>query len=183
MGALALELMMNPNHLSAVHFANAIRPHIALAVSDIDAAVRFYSVLLDAKPVKLRSDYAKFETTEPPLNLSLNLDPQHAGQRGAAHFGLQVQSTAHVLEAAARLDAATIATDLEESRTCCYAVQDKVWARDPDGHRWEVFVVTEADAAVHSSPVEAAVASPTKVACCVPNAMRAPELRDPNACC
>ena len=24
---------------------------------------------------------------------------------------------------------------------CCYALQDKVWVRDPDGNEWEVFVV------------------------------------------
>ena len=30
---------------------------------------------------------------------------------------------------------------------------------DPDGHRWEIFVVTQADAAVHSTP--AAMASAT----------------------
>ena len=34
----------------------------------------------------------------------------------------------------------------EEATACCYAVQDKVWAVDPDGHKWEVFVVLEADA-------------------------------------
>src|SRR5690606_39506116 len=26
---------------------------------------------------------------------------------------------------------------------CCYALQDKTWARDPDGNEWEVFVVLE----------------------------------------
>ena len=39
---------------------------------------------------------------------------------------------------------------LDPPVTCCYAVQDKFWATDPDGHRWEVFVVTQAEAAVHS---------------------------------
>jgi hypothetical protein len=26
---------------------------------------------------------------------------------------------------------------------CCYALQDKVWASDPDGNSWEVFTVLE----------------------------------------
>ena len=26
---------------------------------------------------------------------------------------------------------------------CCYALQDKTWARDPDGNEWEVFAVLE----------------------------------------
>ncbi|MEO0605737.1 MAG: hypothetical protein AAF211_30170 [Myxococcota bacterium] len=26
--------------------------------------------------------------------------------------------------------------------TCCYAVGDKFWATDPDGHEWELWVRT-----------------------------------------
>jgi hypothetical protein len=55
----------------------------------------------------------------------------------------------------------------EENVTCCYAVQDKVWFVDPDGHQWEVFVVTEADSAVHSLPPSHA-AEATESACCAP---------------
>jgi len=29
---------------------------------------------------------------------------------------------------------------------CCYALQDKTWVEDPDGNRWEVFVVLENNA-------------------------------------
>ncbi|NEO67887.1 MAG: glyoxalase/bleomycin resistance/dioxygenase family protein, partial [Moorea sp. SIO4G2] len=37
---------------------------------------------------------------------------------------------------------------LEEKNThCCYAIQDKVWVSDPDGNRWEVFVVNVEDTA------------------------------------
>ena len=36
--------------------------------------------------------------------------------------------------------------ETQQNTTCCYAVQDKVWVADPDGNRWEVFVVTDADA-------------------------------------
>jgi hypothetical protein len=25
--------------------------------------------------------------------------------------------------------------------SCCYALQDKAWVRDPDGNEWEVFTV------------------------------------------
>jgi hypothetical protein len=30
-----------------------------------------------------------------------------------------------------------------ERLTCCYARQDKIWVRDPDGTPWEVFVTHE----------------------------------------
>ena len=30
---------------------------------------------------------------------------------------------------------------MQESTTCCFAVQDKVWANDPDGAPWEYYTV------------------------------------------
>ena len=59
---------------------------------------------------------------------------------------MQVKSVAAVHLAIERFQTAGIETITEEATTCCYAVQDKVWAVDPDGHKWEVFVVLEADA-------------------------------------
>lgn len=32
---------------------------------------------------------------------------------------------------------------MEEQVTCCWAVQNKVWLTDPDGHRWEIYTVTD----------------------------------------
>jgi hypothetical protein len=31
--------------------------------------------------------------------------------------------------------------DVEREETCCYAVQTKVWATDPEGRRWETYFV------------------------------------------
>ena len=42
-------------------------------------------------------------------------------------------------------------TAAEDNVTCCYAVQNKVWATDPDGNKWEVYVVLDNDAAQHHS--------------------------------
>jgi hypothetical protein len=39
--------------------------------------------------------------------------------------------------------AAGLATADEMATTCCYARQDKIWVRDPDGTPWEVFVTHE----------------------------------------
>ena len=41
----------------------------------------------------------------------------------------------------ARLQAAGHAVDVEREETCCYAVQTKVWATDPEGRRWETYFV------------------------------------------
>lgn len=141
---------------SAVEFPTASRPHIGLPVRDIAASIRFYAALLGAEPVKVRPGYAKFETHEPPLNLALNEAPEGAAPHPTQHFGIQVKSTEAVVAHHGRVRAAGFSTMNEEGVTCCFAVQDKVWAVDPDGHRWEVFVVLEADADVHSAPAQPA---------------------------
>ena len=46
-----------------------------------------------------------------------------------------------------RFKAASLATFEEQDTDCCYALQDKVWVSDPDGNRWEIFVVKVADTA------------------------------------
>ena len=131
---------------SAVEFPGKQRLHIALTVSDIEASKRFYALLLGVSPSKERPRYAKFEPTDPSVNLTLNeVDGQVMVEGGSAHFGVQVKSVAAVHAAIARFKNAGIETITEESTTCCYAVQDKVWAVDPDGHKWEVFVVLQAD--------------------------------------
>ncbi len=159
---------------SAVSFPTLMRPHIALAVADIERAVAFYRRLFGQEPTKLRADYAKFEVFEPPLNLSLNLSSDVQPQRSPAHFGIQVKSTADVLAQRERMTAAGFGARDEEAVTCCYAVQDKVWFDDPDGHHWEVFVVTQPDTAVHSAPAQGVseVGPSAASACCAPSCCR-----------
>ena len=59
------------------------------------------------------------------------------------HAGIQVEATADVLAAKERLVAAGLAAFDEMDTTCCYARQDKIWVRDPDGTPWEVFAAHE----------------------------------------
>ena len=66
--------------------------------------------------------------------------------KGSAHCGIQVRSVAEVHAARAPFKAASLKTITEEATTCCYVVQDKVWAVDLDGREWEVCVVLAADA-------------------------------------
>ena len=132
---------------SAVEFATNTRVHIALDSSNIDRSVDFYSRLFQQKPTKMRTDYAKFEVADPPLNLALNARAD--AKPIAAHFGVQVKATEAVMNMKESLDQAGYETLVEDDVTCCYAVQDKVWIKDPDGNPWEVFVVTNPDSATH----------------------------------
>lgn len=137
---------MTENHASAVDFPGSSRIHIGLAVRDLERSKRFYQTLFGAAPTKERPSYAKFEPSEPSVNLSLNQADRDALSKGLpAHYGIQVKSSAEVEEAVERFRAAGLEPRMEEQTTCCYAVQDKAWVRDPDGNEWEVFVVTDAD--------------------------------------
>lgn len=122
-----------------------LKPHVSLNVTDIDASVAFYEKAFGMPPTKRRADYAKFDLVEPSLNLTMQVAPRTGVN--ASHFGVQVASTADVLEAKGRFELAGLATFTEDDVSCCYAVQDKVWIEDPDGNAWEVFVV-KADAEV-----------------------------------
>jgi catechol 2,3-dioxygenase-like lactoylglutathione lyase family enzyme len=148
---------------SAVDFATASRIHIALAVKDLDASIAFYRTLFGQPPPKKRLGYAKFEVAEPPVNLALNDVRGDTGPNNpVSHFGIQVKSTEAVQAAAGRLSAAGLLDSVEENVTCCYAVQNKVWAIDPDGNKWEVYVVLDDSGAHHDSSVQT---------CCTPAAV------------
>jgi hypothetical protein len=76
------------------------------------------------------------------LALALDLD-SHTDVREGAHYGVVVEKPEEVDAAIARLRDAGYAVDVETEETCCYAVQNKVWATDPDGRRWETYYVLE----------------------------------------
>ena len=60
-----------------------------------------------------------------------------------AELGVEVFDAEEVTEATERLKAAGLADLVEDESTCCYACQDKVWAVEPDGLRWEWYRVLE----------------------------------------
>ena len=142
------------------------RVQLALNVADLEESIAFYTKLFDVEPAKVRDGYANFAIADPPLKLVLFAD---AGEPGSLnHLGVEVESSNEVMAAAARARGEDLPTELEESTTCCYAVQDKVWVQGPD-NAWEVYTVladAPALAAVGESRVTIPVADPTTQSCC-----------------
>ena len=118
------------------------RVQLSLNVSDLEAAVGFYTRLFGTPPAKLRPGYANFAVEDPPLKLVLNA-PGNGPAGTINHLGVEVATTAGVTQAEARLAAAGLPVDPQPGTVCCYARQDKVWARDPDGLPWEYYTVLE----------------------------------------
>lgn len=128
-----------------------LKTHVALNVTNIEKSVAFYQAMFGIAPMKHKQDYAKFDITNPALNLTLNLS-ENVQQGGAlSHLGVQVESTQDVQAAIARFKEAGLTLFEEKDTDCCYALQDKVWVTDPDGNRWEVFVVKVGDTALEQN--------------------------------
>jgi len=152
------------------------RVQLALNVSDVDAAVAFYSRLFQAEPAKRRPGYANFAIADPPLKLvlieSADADARGSGTVGALnHLGVEVTSTDDVARATDRLKTAGLATLEVNDTSCCYALQDKVWVTGPGKEPWEVYVVkgdadTLGKSDANTAPDDACCGT---TACCTPN--------------
>lgn len=128
----------------------ALKAHLSLNVRNVERSIEFYRTMLGIEPSKVRTGYAKFDVQNPPLNLALNEGPVSSG--GAlSHLGIQVASTEDVLAIRQKWNDAGLLTRDEMQTSCCYAVSDKTWVRDPDGNAWEVFVVLEDNLAESNS--------------------------------
>ncbi len=135
-----------PEQTSAVDFPNTRRPHISLNVRNVQRSAWFYRLLFNQTPVKTRPDYVKFEPVDPPVNFTINEHADAVDRDG--HFGIEVKDVESVARYIERFKAAGLEVDATETQvSCCYSVQDKAWVVDPDGNHWEIFVVTNNEAA------------------------------------
>ena len=148
------------------------RVQLALNVGDLEASIEFYSKLFRTAPNKVRDGYANFAIAEPPLKLVLIAGSGEPGTLN--HLGVEVESTDVVMAEAARMQGEGAACDLQESTTCCYAVQDKVWVSGPE-LPWEIYTVL----------ADAPVMHPEPATCCTPAAETEPVAlaAKPTACC
>ena len=139
----------------------ALKAHIAIHVRNVQRSIEFYRKLFGIEPSKVRKGYAKFDVANPALNFTLNEVP--FGERGAlSHLGIQVASSGDVVSVRDRWIRQGLITRYEMRTECCYALQDKVWVTDPNGYKWEVFVVKVGD----TKPELTAAAAAEADACC-----------------
>jgi catechol 2,3-dioxygenase-like lactoylglutathione lyase family enzyme len=131
-------------------------------VSDLDAAVEFYSKLFATEPAKRKPGYANFSIDEPPLKLVLFEGPEGGTIN---HLGVETDDAAAVEQAEARLSASGLSTTGIDDTICCYAEKVETWVVDPDGARWEWYVKT-ADA----ESMSAGDGTDTEAMCCAPSA-------------
>jgi catechol 2,3-dioxygenase-like lactoylglutathione lyase family enzyme len=148
---------------------NQFKVHVALNVNDVEVSVKFYQAMFGAEPVKHKPGYAKFDIAEPALNLTLNYNGAVESQGALNHLGIQVASIDAVLRAKARLEEAGLATFDEMGTDCCYALQDKIWIADPNGYRWEFFVVKVADTKPELTFAGARESAAKARSCCAPD--------------
>ncbi len=137
-----------------------MRLQLALNVDDLDSAIDFYSKMFGTPPAKVRDGYANFAIADPPLKLVLF---EGAGASGSInHLGVEVETTAEVTAAEARLSGSGLETTGVDCTVCCYAEKTETWVHAPDGNRWEWYV-KQADADQLDLAV---IASQAATTCC-----------------
>ena len=140
--------------------------HVSIDVNNLEESVKFYSTLFHMEPTKIKPGYAKFDASEPAVNLTMQ-ESRVSDLRGVSHMGIRVESREEIIATKLRLEQAGYKTDDEFGTTCCYAVQDKIWATDPTGYRWEVYTF-KGDAETFGNSSVLAVMDAAKGGSCCP---------------
>ncbi len=143
-----------------------MRLQLALNVDDIDAAVDFYSKMFATQPQKLKPGYANFAIEQPPLKLILF---EGAGDNGSInHLGVEVETSADVVSAEARLSEAGLSTTGVDETICCFAEKAETWLQGPDGNRWEWYVKQGDTEQAEYELVNNVSEGSEQTACCAP---------------
>ena len=118
------------------------RMHVSLYVSNLAASVNFYSTFFGQPANKVKPGYAKYILDKPSLIISF-IDNSDRVQSNFGHLGFQVETFGEMSNLLDKARAQGIVSKEEIGTSCCYAVQDKFWATDPDGVQWEVYYFHE----------------------------------------
>ena len=148
------------------------RMHLHLSVPDLAASIEFYATLFGAPPRVVKPDYAKWMLDDPRVNFAIS--QRENKSVGVDHVGIQVESADELGELAGRLKAAGAQTFDETATTCCYAVGDKSWVKDPAGVRWETFFTYGGSTTYGEDPAAEAAAKTAPATCCGASKAAAP---------
>lgn len=140
------------------------RMHVSLYVSNLEKTLAFYNAFFETTPTKVKANYAKYELTEPALIISFVENAERV-QGNFGHLGFQVGDERILTEKLLKMQAHNLVSMEEIGTNCCYALQDKFWATDPDGVQWEVYYFHE-DVAFNDPKYSSEEVS----ACCTPEA-------------
>jgi catechol 2,3-dioxygenase-like lactoylglutathione lyase family enzyme len=158
-----------PPGAAALEVTMVTRVHVHLKVNDLAASRDFYRKFFGADPVKEKTDQIKFTPEFAPINLALSSARDSAEERSVInHLGIEVESSAQVINHLARVKAAGLAVREELVVNCCYANQTKFWVKDPDGVEWEIYHLNYDLAERHGgaieNPVPGGVSKPSPLA-------------------
>jgi catechol 2,3-dioxygenase-like lactoylglutathione lyase family enzyme len=146
------------------------RLQLALNVSDLAGATRFYRDLFGVEPAKERPGYANFEVPDPPLKLVLFENP---GATPLNHLGVEMPTSDDVVATGERFEGLGLTHSMSTADRCCHAVQDKVWVDAPDVPLggWEFYTVLEddpGDATSSSTSTCCGASADASSTCCAP---------------
>ena len=118
------------------------RMHVSLYVSYLAASVHFYTTFFGQPANKVKPGYAKYILDKPSLIISF-IENSDRVQSNFGHLGFQVETFEEMSNLLEKARAQGIVSKEEIGTSCCYAIQDKFWATDPDGVQWEVYYFHE----------------------------------------
>ena len=142
------------------------RVQLALNVANIDEAVAYYSKMFGVGPAKVREGYANFAIADPPLKLVLIEGHGEAGTLN--HVGVELEDTQAVADKITHAQNVGLPIEVQESTTCCFAVQDKVWVKGGE-LAWEWYtVLADAPSDTSLTPMPIMLGVPNTGSCCGP---------------
>ena len=142
------------------------RVQLALNVSNIDEAIAYYSKMFGVGPAKVREGYANFAIADPPLKLVLIEGHGEAGTLN--HVGVELEDTQAVADKITHAQNVGLPIEVQESTTCCFAVQDKVWVKGGE-LAWEWYtVLADAPSDTSLTPMPIMLDVPNTGSCCGP---------------
>ena len=142
------------------------RVQLALNVSNIDEAIAYYSKMFGVGPAKVREGYANFAIADPPLKLVLIEGHGEAGTLN--HVGVELEDTQAVADKITHAQNVGLPIEVQESATCCFAVQDKVWVKGGE-LAWEWYtVLADAPSDTSLTPMPIMLGVPNSGSCCGP---------------